>query len=78
MTPLLEKLLAGHSPCSINSIEMLQENLKNQRDSVKKGRDTRQTGHLIFTLREFLSEILSPYLAVLSFKEFFLLFLQNL
>ena len=44
LIPLLEKLLAGHAPCSINSFEMLQENLKNQRDSVKKGRDARQTG----------------------------------
>ena len=49
LTPLLEKLLAGHAPCSVNSFEMLQENLKNQRDSVKKGRDTRQTGHVILT-----------------------------
>ena len=37
LSPLLEKLLAGHAPCSIKSFEMLQENLKNQRDSVKKG-----------------------------------------
>ena len=44
LTPLLEKLLAGHAPSRINSFEMLQENLKNQCDSVKKGRDTRQTG----------------------------------
>ena len=43
LTPLLETLLAGHAPCSINSFEMLQENLKNQRHSVKKGRDTSQT-----------------------------------
>ena len=59
---------------------MLQENLKNQRDSVKKGRDTRQTGNLIFT-GNFWMKILSPYLAVLSFKKvqgIFLLFLQNL
>ena len=49
LTPLLEKLLAGHAPCIINSFEMLQENLKNQRDSVKKGLDTRQTGHVILT-----------------------------
>ena len=38
LTPLLEKLLA-----------MLQENLKNQLDTVKNGRDTRQTGHVILT-----------------------------
>ena len=37
LSPLLEKLVAGHAPCSIKSFEMLQENLKNQRDSVKKG-----------------------------------------
>ena len=40
---------------------MLQENLKNQRDSVKKGLDTRQTGHVIL-----------HYLAVyFLFNEFF-------
>ena len=37
LTPLLEKLLAGRAPCSVNSFEILQENLKNQRDSFKKG-----------------------------------------
>ena len=49
LTPLLGKLLAGHAPGGINSFEMLQENLKNQRDSVKKGLHTRQTGHVILT-----------------------------
>ena len=49
LTPLLEKLPAGHAPCSINPFEMLQENLKNQLDTVKNGRDTRQTGHVILT-----------------------------
>ena len=37
LTPLLEKLLAGHAPCSVNSFEMLHQNLKNQPDSFKKG-----------------------------------------
>ena len=45
----LEKLLAGHAPCNINSFIMLQENLKDQSDAVKKGSDTRQTGHVILT-----------------------------
>ena len=45
----LEKLLAGHAPCNINSFIMLQENLKDQSDAVKKGSDTRQTGHVVLT-----------------------------
>ena len=34
---------------------MLQDNLKNQRDSVKNGLDTRRTGHVILHW-EFLNE----------------------
>ena len=34
---------------------MLQENLKNQRDSVKNGLDTRRTGHVVLHW-EFLNE----------------------
>lgn len=41
LTPLLETRPAGYVPGNMNPIEMLQENLKDQRDSVKKGRDTR-------------------------------------
>lgn len=34
LTPLLEKLLAGHTRCNMNPFEMLQEILKDERDSV--------------------------------------------
>lgn len=61
----LEKLLAGHAPCNINSFIMLQENLKDQSDAVKKGSDTRQTGHVILT-GNFWMKFLSPYPDVLS------------
>ena len=49
LTPLLEKRPAGYVPGNMNPIEMLQENLKDQSDAVKKGSDTRQTGHVILT-----------------------------
>ena len=50
---------------------MLQENLKNQRDSVRQGLDTSQTGHVILT-GNFWMKILSSYRSslVLSFKKY--------
>ena len=56
---------------------MLQDNLKNQRDSVKNGLDTRRTGHVILHW-EFLNEnFIALSSRVLSFlrkyNEFFVL-----
>ena len=58
-------------PCSISSFEMIQENLKNQGDSVRQGLDTSQTGHVILT-GNFWMKILSSYRSslVLSFKTY--------
>ena len=59
LSPLLEKLLAGHTPGNMNPTEMLQENLKDQRDSVKKGQRYSLNWSCHFD-REFLSENLIP------------------
>ena len=52
---------------------MLQDNLKNQRDSVKNGLDTRRTGHVILHW-EFLNEnFIALSSRVLSFQRIFFL-----